>query len=42
VQARRLLPDGRYEWVRPQSDKAALNSQLWLLEHRGMWNSEDL
>ncbi len=38
VQARRLLPDGTYERLRAKSDDAALNSQLWMLEHRGDWN----
>ena len=41
VQARRLLPDGRYERLRPKSDDAALNSQLWMLEHRGAWNADE-
>jgi polyphosphate kinase len=40
-QARRLLPDGTYERVKPQSGEPELNSQAWLIEHRGMWNSEE-
>jgi polyphosphate kinase len=39
-QARRLLPDGKYEWVEPQDGKPALNSQQWMIEHRGCWNGE--
>jgi polyphosphate kinase len=41
VQARRLLPDGRYERVRPKGGDPGLNSQLWMLEHRGIWHSEE-
>jgi polyphosphate kinase len=41
VQARRLLPDGCYERIQPEDGKAVVNSQLWLLEHRGMWNNEE-
>jgi len=33
VQARRLLPDGRYERLQPRPDESALHSQEWLLEH---------
>jgi polyphosphate kinase len=36
-QARRLLPDGRYERQHPLEDEPVLNSQLWMLEHRGFW-----
>jgi polyphosphate kinase len=41
VQARRLLPDGAYERLRAKSDDGALNSQLWMLEHRGAWNADE-
>jgi polyphosphate kinase len=41
MQARRLLPDGRYERVYPQEGKPELNSQLWMVEHRGLWNEEE-
>ena len=41
VQARRLLPDGSYERVRPKEGKPALDSQLWMLEHRGIWHSKE-
>jgi polyphosphate kinase len=40
VQSRRLLPDGTYERIRPGKDEPALNSQLWMIEHRGMWNEK--
>ena len=33
VQARRLLPNGDYERLRPQSDDDVLSSQDWLLQH---------
>jgi polyphosphate kinase len=38
--ARRLLPDGTYEPVVPQDGEPELNSQLWMIEHRGLWNEE--
>jgi len=41
MQARRLLPDGSYERVHPQEGEPELNSQLWMVEHRGLWNEED-
>jgi polyphosphate kinase len=39
VQARRMLPDGSYERVQPQEGEPKLNSQLWMIEHRGIWNT---
>jgi polyphosphate kinase len=39
--ARRLLPDSSYERVRPKAGDALLNSQRWMLEHRGEWNAEE-
>jgi len=41
VQARRLLPDGSYEWVRPSSEEPKLNSQSWMIEHRGIWHHNE-
>jgi polyphosphate kinase len=41
MQARRLLPNGRYERVYPQDGEPELNSQLWMVEHRGLWNEEE-
>jgi polyphosphate kinase len=41
VQARRLLPDGSYERIHPKKGEAALDSQLWMIQHRGTWNRED-
>ena len=38
VQARRLLPDDTYERVAPQPGEPELDSQLWMIEHRGTWN----
>ncbi len=40
-QARRLLPDGTYERVHPRDGEPELNSQLWMIEHRGLWNEEE-
>jgi polyphosphate kinase len=41
VKARRMLPDGSYEWVQPQDDEPEINSQQWLVEHRGVWHGEE-
>jgi polyphosphate kinase len=41
MQSRRLLPDGSYERAQPQEGEPELNSQLWMIEHRGLWNEED-
>ena len=41
VQARRLLSDGSYERVVPQDGEPELNSQLWMVEHRGIWHGEE-
>jgi len=41
VQARRLLPDGSYERVRPSSEEPEVNSQSWMIEHRGIWHHNE-
>ena len=41
VQSRRMLSDGSYERIHPQDGDATLNSQLWMIQHRGMWNREE-
>ncbi len=41
VKARRLLPNGNYELLTVKSGEAAINSQLWMLEHKGLWHWED-
>jgi len=41
VKARRMLSDGTYERVKPKKGETPLNSQLWMIEHRGFWNRED-
>ncbi len=41
VKARRLFSDGHYERCRPDAGEPELDSQAWLLEHRGLWNLED-
>jgi polyphosphate kinase len=41
VQSRRLLPDGSYEWVYPQDGEPELDSQLWMVENRGIWNGDE-
>jgi polyphosphate kinase len=38
VQARRLSFDGSYKRVHPQDGEPAINSQLWMIEHRGIWH----
>jgi polyphosphate kinase len=41
LQARRLLSNGSYERVEPQEEEPELDSQAWMIEHRGLWNEED-
>src|SRR5208282_3413186 len=38
VKARRLLPDGTYERVRPLPGEEIIDSQRWLIENRGAWH----
>ena len=40
MQARRLLPDSTYERIHPKEGEPELNSQLWMIEHRGQWSEE--
>ncbi len=41
VKARQLHSDGHYERIRPAPGEPELDSQAWMLEHRGIWNLED-
>ncbi len=41
VKARQLFSDGHYERVKPAPGEPELDSQAWMLEHRGLWNLED-
>ncbi len=41
VQSRRLLADGTWERLHPKEGEPALNSQLWMIENRGVWNHEE-
>ncbi|NLX49590.1 MAG: polyphosphate kinase 1 [Methanospirillum sp.] len=36
--ARRLLSDGTYERVLPREGEASLDTQAWMVEHRGEWS----
>jgi hypothetical protein len=36
-----LLPNGSYERIHPKEGKPEVNSQLWLIEHRGIWNDRE-
>lgn len=38
VKARRLLPDGTYQRVTPKEGEEIMNSQLWLIQNRGIWH----
>jgi polyphosphate kinase len=38
VKARRMLPDGSYERVKPEDNEEALNSQEWMIKNRGIWH----
>ena len=41
VKARRLLPNGEYKRISPSDGAEPLNSQMWMIEHRGMWHEEE-
>jgi polyphosphate kinase len=34
MKARRLMPDGSYERVKPKGEQLPFNSQAWLISHR--------
>jgi len=38
VKARKLLPDGTYERILPTDSAHIMNSQMWLIQNRGIWN----
>jgi polyphosphate kinase len=38
VKARILLPDGTYQRVTLEEGKKVIDSQLWLIQNRGIWN----
>jgi polyphosphate kinase len=38
VKARKLLTDGTYERVTPEEGQELINSQSWLIQHRGIWH----
>ena len=38
VKARRMLPDGSYERVKPAENEEPLNSQAWMIKNRGVWH----
>jgi polyphosphate kinase len=38
VKSRRLLPDGTYQRVTPKDGEHVINSQLWLIQNRGVWH----
>jgi polyphosphate kinase len=39
VKARRLLSSGDYERVTRQNGESVLNSQRWMIDHRGIWHN---
>jgi polyphosphate kinase len=41
VQAWELLSDGSYERRQPTPEMPRLNSQQWMLEHRGIWSRDE-
>ncbi|MBN2231755.1 MAG: polyphosphate kinase 1, partial [Deltaproteobacteria bacterium] len=41
VKARKLRSDGTYEPVQPEKGREPLDSQQWLVEHRGIWHALD-
>jgi len=42
VKARRLLSDGTYQMVTPKKDEEVVNSQLWLIQNRGIWHEHNI
>jgi polyphosphate kinase len=38
VKARKLLSDGTYQRVTPKENEEIINSQSWLIQHRGIWH----
>ncbi len=40
LRSRQLLPDGTYQRLRPAQGESPLDSQQWMLEHRGSWHNE--
>ena len=38
VQARVLMPEGAYKRIVAQPGEEEINSQLWMVQHRGLWN----
>jgi polyphosphate kinase len=42
VKARRLLSDGTYERVKPKPGEKVMNSQVWLIHNRGIWNERPI
>jgi len=38
VKARKMLPDGSYERVKPAKNEEPLNSQEWMIKNRGIWH----
>jgi polyphosphate kinase len=40
VKARRLLPDGSYERIAAAPGEKGLESQAWMLAHRGIWHND--
>ncbi len=40
VKTRRLLSDGTYERITPGPDDERIDSQRWLIEHRGIWHGD--
>ena len=41
VKMRQMLPDGSYERVKPLPGEEIVDSQQWLVDHRGFWNRGD-
>ena len=39
VQARVLMPEGAYKRIHPGPGEEEIDSQQWMLDHRGVWNS---
>ena len=41
VKARKMLPDGSFETIKRGENEKPLNSQEWMIKHRGIWHKAE-
>lgn len=39
MQSRKLMPEGAYTRIHPAPGEEEIDSQQWMIDHRGVWNS---